>query len=364
MIHVVLGTKAQLVKMGPLMAELESRGLPWNFVFTGQHHETVRDLRENFSVRDPDIVLHEGSDIKSVPAMAAWIAKVLARSLMPGRSPFRGDRRGIVLVHGDTFSCLLGALLAKAHGLRVGHVESGLRSFNLFHPFPEEIVRLLTFRLTDVYFCPGAWAAKNLRAYRGIKIDTVHNTLLDSLRLAAANADRVDVAIPRRPYGVVSVHRFENIFERRALERIVAHVERIARRMPLLFILHPPTLKKLKEFGLLARLKSNPRVRLRPRTDYFRFVKLVSRAEFLVTDGGSNQEECFYMGKPCLLLREATERREGLGRNVVLSKHDPAAIDRFLGEYRALAFDPEDFGVSPTTTIVDAIARRLPEACR
>lgn len=361
MIHVVIGTKAQLVKMGPLMAELEARGLPWNFVFTGQHHETIRDLRENFSVRDPDVALHEGSDIKSIPAMAAWIAKVLARSLLPGRSPFRGDRRGIVLVHGDTFSCLLGALLGRAHGLRVGHVESGLRSFNLFHPFPEEIVRLLTFRLADVYFCPGAWAVKNLRAHRGTKIDTVHNTLLDSLTMAVANAERVDVPIPRRPYCVVSVHRFENIFERRALERIVGNVERIAARMPALFILHPPTKKKLSEFGLLARLRANPRIRLRPRMDYFRFVKLVGRSEFLVTDGGSNQEECFYMGKPCLLLREATERQEGLGRNVVLSRHDPAAIDSFVGGYRSLAFDPEDFGVSPTKIIVDSIVRRFPE---
>ncbi len=359
MIHVVIGTKAQLVKMGPVMAELESRGAAWNFVFTGQHHETIRDLRENFGVRDPDVVLHEGRDIKSVPAMAVWMARILARALLRRPDPFRGDRRGIVLVHGDTFSCLLGALLARVRGLRVGHVESGLRSFDLFNPFPEELTRVLTFRLTDVYFCPGAWAVENLRGHRGRKIDTVHNTLLDSLRLAAARMESVDVPVPRGRYCVVSLHRFENIFDRAAMERVVGLVERIAERMPALFILHPPTRAKLKRFGMMERLKGNPRIRLRPRYDYFRFIKLVWNSEFLATDGGSNQEECFYMGKPCLLLRKATERQEGIGRNVVLSRYEESAVDGFLENYRDLAFGFADFGESPTRTIVDEVVGRF-----
>ncbi len=359
MIHVVIGTKAQLVKMGPVMAELESRGLQWNFVFTGQHHETVRDLRENFNVRDPDIVLHEGRDIKSVPAMAVWMAGILTKALLRRPDPFRGDHNGIVLVHGDTFSCLLGAVLARTRGLRVGHVESGLRSFNLFHPFPEELTRVLTFRLTNVYFCPGAWAMENLRNHRGLKVDTVHNTLLDSLRLAVERMDSAEVPVPSRKYCVVSLHRFENIFDRHSLERVVSQVERIAESIPVLFILHPPTKSRLRRFDMMQRLKSNPRIQLRPRYDYFGFIKLVWNSEFLVTDGGSNQEECFYMGKPCLLLRKATERQEGLDRNVVLSRYETAVIDRFLNEYRNLAFDFSDFNVSPAKMIVDSLSENV-----
>ena len=94
------------------------------------------------------------------------------------------DREGIVLVHGDTASTLIGAILGKTAGLKVGHIESGLRSRRLLHPFPEEIIRLMTFLLSDLYFCADDWAVGNLRRLRGIKINTGGNTLLDAVRIA------------------------------------------------------------------------------------------------------------------------------------------------------------------------------------
>ena len=128
-----------------------------------------------------------------------------------------------------------------------------------------------------------------------------------------------------------------------------------AERTPALFILHPITREKLAAFGLYRRLEQNPRVVLRPRYDYFTFIALMHRSRFLVSDGGSNQEEAFYMGKPCLLLRKATERTEGLDRNVVLSKYDLATIRAFVDNPGRWQFDPGDFGVSPCDVIVDRI---------
>ncbi|NTU73752.1 UDP-N-acetyl glucosamine 2-epimerase [Candidatus Roizmanbacteria bacterium] len=355
MIHIIIGTKAQLVKMGPLMSLLQIRNIPYNFILTGQHRETMRDLRENFEVKDPDAVLYEGNDIKSVSAMFFWIVRILCKVLFGRIEIFQNDQKGIVLVHGDTFSCLVGALLAKVKGHRVGHVESGLRSFNIFHPFPEELTRIFTFYLADIYFCPGEWAMGNLKHHKGEKVNTRYNTLLDSLRLASEDCanTRADILVDK--YCVVSIHRFENIFKKCNLERIVEIVEEIATKAKTIFILHPPTEKKLKQLGLFHRLLTNPGIELRPRCDYFSFIKIVRNSQFLVTDGGSNQEEAFYMGKPCLLLRKASERKEGLGANVVISKYDSNVISDFLENYTKCNFNPINVALSPSEIILSHI---------
>ena len=155
MIHIVLGTKAQLVKMAPVMVRLREREIPYRFVHTGQHQATMNEMLEEFALKLPDVVLHAGRDIVSIPQMAVWMAKILGLCLTRRGEIFGPEPSGIVLVHGDTFSTLLGALMGRVARLRVGHVESGLRSFDLFHPFPEEITRLLTFRLSDSLYCPG-----------------------------------------------------------------------------------------------------------------------------------------------------------------------------------------------------------------
>lgn len=357
MIHIIIGTKAQLIKMAPIMKILVDRGIPYRHISTGQHRETMDDILANFGLPGPDLRLYEGKDITSIPAMALWSARILWRTLRKRREIFGGDTKSIVLVHGDTFSTLLGALMGRLAGLKVGHVESGLRSFNLFHPFPEEITRLLTFRLSHILFCPGAWAVRNVRDQAAIKVDTGGNTLADALQHALGNAEISKVDIPERSFAIVTLHRFENIFSVSALSRIVAIVERIAKHEHLLFILHKPTEKKLKEFGLYERLAALPNVELRPRYDYFRFIQLLSAADFIVSDGGSNQEECHYLGKPVLLLRKATERQEGLGKNCVLSGYDPDIVDRFTSNWQALCGPTNYPSQSPSKIIADYCQR-------
>ncbi len=206
MIHLVLGTKAQLVKMTPVMARLKERGIPYNFIFTGQHRATIEEMLDEFDLKKPDVVLYEGDDIVSIPKMIWWMGRILWKSLVKRRSIFGADRKGLVLVHGDTFSTLLGALMGRLGGLRVGHIESGLRSFNLFHPFPEELTRLATFRMSHTLFCPGDWAMNNVRTLRRERVDTRENTLADSLRLVLRCPHRRD-HIPSEPFGLVSLHR-------------------------------------------------------------------------------------------------------------------------------------------------------------
>jgi len=354
MIHVIIGTKAQLIKMAPILKTLKMEGINYNYISTGQHKATIDDILANFAIKKPDYVLYDGKDITSVIQMLIWGIKNILKTVLHKKAIFKNDKNGIVLVHGDTFSTLLGAIMGKIGGLKVAHVESGLRSFNLFHPFPEEITRLLTFRLSDYMFCPGEWAQNNVAKYKAIKINTQLNTLYDSLRFALPAIENIaGIDIPKKPYGVVTVHRFENFYNYEAINRIVSIVERISLKHFLVFILHKPTEIKLKKFKLYEVLDNNPNIELRERYDYFKFIKLILEADFVISDGGSNQEECYFLGKPILLLRKATERHEGLSENCVLSQYDPIVIDEFTNNIGAYQHELKQLAFSPSKIIVD-----------
>lgn len=352
MIHIVLGTKAQLIKMAPIMVRLSEQDVPYNLISTGQHRATMKEMLEEFGLKQPDVVLYDGPDIVSLPKMLLWMLRILWRCIFSRRRIFGERPTGMVLVHGDTFSTLLGALMGRLAGLRVGHVESGLRSFNLLHPFPEELTRVLTFRLSHTLYCPGQWAMDNVAKLRKEKIDTGTNTMADAVALAL-KMDRRRDHVPAEPFGLVSLHRYENIFRKDVFERIINLLESVARERRLLFILHPPTAKQLDRTGFRERLESNPQIELRPRYTYFDFVSLIEAADFIITDGGSIQEESSYLGVPCLLMRKATERQEGLGENVVLSNYDPDVIETFVRNSERYRRPPAFQSACPTQIIVN-----------
>ncbi len=353
MIHITIGTKAQLIKMAPVLKMLTMEGIDYNYIFTGQHKATIDDILANFDIKKPDYILYEGKDITSIVQMLIWGTKIIFKTIKDQQHIFKQDTNGIVLVHGDTFSTLLGAMMGKIAGLKVAHVESGLRSFNLFHPFPEEIIRLLTFRLSDYMFCAGEWAENNVVKYKAIKINTQANTLYDALQFALPTIEKISLNLPDKPYGIVTLHRFENLYNRKAISRIVSIVESIAQTNFLLFILHKPTEVKLKKFELYEKLDKNPNIEFRQRYDYFKFIKLISNADFVVSDGGSNQEECYYLGKPVLLLRNATERKEGLSENCVLSHYNPLTIKTFINNVEQYQRNFQKLSISPSKIIIN-----------
>ncbi|MBF0360800.1 MAG: UDP-N-acetylglucosamine 2-epimerase [Oligoflexia bacterium] len=375
MIHIVIGTKAQLIKMAPIMRKLQDKGIIYNYISTGQHKFTMDEIRDNFTLKNPDHILYNGRDITSIIQMFFWAINILLKVLFFKKKIFNNNnsnnnKSGIVLVHGDTFSTLLGALMGKLAGLKVAHVESGLRSFNLFQPFPEELTRIATFWLADYMFCPGEIPLNNLKKFsKGkVKVNTHANTLLDSLNFALpaiSNQDGVDIPNASNTsieYGIVTLHRFENFQNKKATEKVVEAVCAIAEKFPLLFILHKPTQINLEKYNLLEKLKTHPKIELRPRYDYFKFIKLLIHAKFVVSDGGSNQEECFYLGKPVLLLRNVTERCEGLGKNVILSKFDSQIIENFLLQVDSYAHSRVEITnklLSPSEIIINECQRYI-----
>lgn len=358
MIHFIIGTRAQLIKIAPLMIECKKRGINYNFIFLSQHKNTIYEIIDMFGIKRPDIVLGDiGKDITNAKTMVKWSLKVLFKAIINRKKIFKGDENGIAIVHGDAPPVLLGAIIAKIAGLKVAHVEAGLRSFNFLHPFPEELTRVLTWklRLVDFYFCPNQWALSNVERYRGQKYDTKSNTLFDSFQIALKFMSKIEVNVPQEKYAIVTLHRFETILKRKKCKEIIEILIPIANKIKLLFILHPPTAAALRKYDFYKILECNPNIELRPRYSYFQFIKLLINSEFVISDGGSNQEECFYFGHPCLLLRYKTERVEGLNKNAILSKLNQHVINEFLSNYNKYRHSPIQKKYSPSKMIINEL---------
>ena len=357
MIHFVIGTRAQLFKMAPIMLECDKRGLEWRWVYTAQHKDTIESTLEVFGLPAPAYtVIKWNTEAKTTASMGKWFFRMLL-SLARSRKILAGytGKKNIVLTHGDTFTTWFAALYAKLTRTKVMHVESGLRSFNWREPFPEEINRLITFRLSDYYACPGQWAVDNLAKYKGVKINTLMNTQIDTIRFGLAHADEADFKLPKQKYVVVSIHRYENIFKPKRFEQIVSELEKIAKSYKVLIVQHPATFIQIDKLGYRSRLEKNKNIELLPRLEYLPFVKAVKHSEFVITDGGGNQEELYHMGKPTLLFRNETERQEGIGSTAVVSKLDPAIIDDFVKNYKNYERPPVSDKKSPSKQIVDVL---------
>ena len=262
-----------------------------------------------------------------------------------------------LVVHGDTVSTLMGAIVGKILKMQVCHVEAGLRSHNWFNPFPEEIDRMLTSRLAQVHFAPGEEPVQNLMKVKGSVVNTKLNTILDSLFYS----QKIPIAtkqlqeIMQKDYFVFVMHRQENLMNKEFVKQVVERIIRIAEKKKCILVLHKITENALQEMGLLEVLKNNPNFILLPRVDYFDFMKLLNNASYVMTDGGSNQEELCYMGKPCLILRNNTERKEGIGMNAVMFNGDVEQILSFADTYEKYETEGVKAEQSPSKIIADYI---------
>lgn len=353
---VLVGTKAQFIKTAPILVEFDKRDVAYRLVYTGQHSETFDLLEAAFGTRPADDVLVPDVEAATHGRFAKWtLAFWRAAGMRIRRRQWRGAPWG--LVHGDTASTLFSAIALRMAGVPVAHVEAGLRSPRLLEPFPEEIVRRLVSRLTALHFAPDATAASNLAGVAGRIVDTGGNTLRDALAMALARMHGSRSHGGEGGYAVASIHRSENLSRRADLDLLMEEVMRAAESSPVKFVLHPATREKIRSTGWLARLRDQPGLELLDRMDYPDFVRLLVGSCFLMTDGGSNQEEAAMIGLPTLLLRRATERPDGLDDNVVLSglKRDciRGFVEGFAGKRWPLRLLQSG---SPSSRIVDELA--------
>ena len=364
MIHIAIGTKAQFIKMAPIMRRLQESGIAYNLIDLGQHSLITRDLRQEFGLKDPDVVLSGGQNVARLLQGIKWLSGLFLKGLDKSwvkDKVFRG-LSGVCLIHGDTVSTLLALYLAKRAGLLVAHVEAGLRSYNIWEPFPEEIVRLVAMRFSDILFAPSAWAKDNLHkmGYGAKTILITSNTSLESTFYSLNKPKPAGLDLPAQ-YALVTVHRMENIFSRDRLAMVVGLIEKISQKLPIVFVQHQPTIIQLAKFGLKDRLDEVGNIRFFQILSHCHFIHLLNDAQFAVTDGGSIQEESFYLGKPCLLLRTHTERTEGLGQNVVICGFSQVVAEDFINRYDS--FNRQKAGLAqvlPSAAIInDLLGRKL-----
>jgi UDP-N-acetylglucosamine 2-epimerase (non-hydrolysing) len=358
-IAVIYGTTGELIKLAPVLVRLRDRGERFLNVTTGQQVQQIPALLDQLELPQPDVWLGAGAggrDLHSNADIPGWLARVgrtfARRRREIGRRLQSSENRPLVLVHGDTMTTLLGTLMGRALRVPVAHIEAGVRTWDIFHPFPEELTRRLVSRIADVHYAPGAEAAANLR--RGAIVDTGMNTIRDSIELCPIGVQLPIDAEP--PYGVVSLHRYELLKEERLLRDTLQALSEHARRVPLLFVDHPVTAAAIRRWGL-ERLFGSGLERV-PRLDFYGFVELLRRSEFIVTDSGGSQLEAYVLDKPCLVHRKAVEQSAGVGENVVVSGLSIAALRSFLErpeEHRRLAPPPD---VTPSDVIIADLVER------
>lgn len=315
-VFVVFGTRPEAIKLCPVILHMQGRQEEFSVVTcaTAQHREMLDRVLAAFGVavdHDLNIMRPNQTLSESTSRMIAALDPVVRR-----------EKPDLILVQGDTTTTFCGALAGFYHKAPVGHVEAGLRTGDLWAPFPEEANRVLTTRLASLHFAPTEASAANLRS-EGVderRVFVTGNPGIDAVlwmrdRLAAGQASGFDWrGDPRRKLIVVTAHRRESFGQ--GFVRICEAISRLARRddVEIVYPVHPnPNVREQVE----TRLRGLPNVHLIGPLDYVPFVDLLRRAYLLLTDSGGVQEEAPSLGKPVLVLREKTERPEAVRAGTV-----------------------------------------------
>ena len=347
----IVGARPQFVKAAVVSRALAEAGVDEILVHTGQHYDAALSqvFFDEMGIPPPAVNLDVGSGTHAAQTgtmMTRLEAYLQAQSGLDG-----------VVVYGDTNSTLAGALVAAKLHLPLAHVEAGLRSFN--RRMPEEINRIVADRLSDLLFCPTQTALDNLER-EGI-VDGVHLTgdvMLDATRVfadRAATHQPLDTLTPHPPqsYYLATVHRAENTDDPARLAGIFAGLGRLD--APVLVPLHPRTRDRLGDLGVPAT------VDLREPVSYLSMLTLVQNARRVLTDSGGLQKEAFWLGVPCITLRDETEWVETLdnGWNRLAGGHPDTIVE---AAEKAPGGPQRPFGAPPEGTASACIARALLQA--
>lgn len=373
-IAVFMGTRPEAIKLAPVVARIrESADLACSVVATGQHREMFRQVTDQFGIRvdaDLDVMVPNqtlaGLTSRLMTAIDGWL---------------ESNRPDMALVQGDTTTVLCASLACFYRRIPIGHVEAGLRTGNMLSPFPEEMNRKLAAPLVALHFAPTE-ASRDALLREGVAPDSITvtgNTVIDALfmELEAQRRDRgLQEAIDRdlttllgpgwttTPFVLITGHRRENFGA--GFDEICAAIAGLADRFPSHRFVYPVHLNPNVQQQVNRMLGDRANVLLVPPQGYRHFVALMSRCQLVLTDSGGVQEEAPSLGKPVLVMRDTTERPEGVaaGTALLTGPRADAIIthaSRLLTDpnaYRAMAGARNPYGDGRAShIIVDAIAR-------
>ena len=366
-IAVVLGTRPEIIKMAPIIDEIIKRGIDLTILHTGQHYD--KEMSDNFfrdlEIPAPDYNIRVGSrsHAKQTALMMDGIEEVLM-----------DEKPDIVLVQGDTNAVLAGSLVASKLHIAVGHVEAGLRSFDM--TMPEEVNRRVCDVTSTMYFVPTEQSAINLLAegYSRKNLFITGNTVVDACfrhleiakkrgfdekSLADLGIDNMDNIL------TLTMHRAENVDDKSRVGNIIDALKELS-DMNIIFPIHPRTKKTLQDFGLFDELNNLNHVHIIKPVVYLDFLQLTSKSTLILTDSGGLQEEAITLNVPALTLRYNTERPEtvaaggnilvGSDKDVILENANKILNDKEFADKMKNAPNPYGQGDSAKLT-VDAIQK-------
>ena len=330
-VAIVFGTRPEAVKLAPIALAFEKKKVDYKIFVTAQHRSLLDQTLDVFGLQahvDLDLMRHNQK-----------LTDFGGRALKSLGQLFRREKPSMVIVQGDTSTVFFGALAAFYEQIPVAHVEAGLRSFDMRHPFPEEGNRALTARLANLHFAPTEKAKQNL-LNEGISAKSIHmtgNPAVDSLKyMARSLKQRKPVKVlaqllsKKRKRVAITAHRRENFGP--PLEAIFRAFRRIAEERPdvdLIYPVHPnPNIRKVAE----KIMSDRKNIHLLPPLNYLDFTTLLSRSHLCLTDSGGVQEEAPSFGLPILVLRETTERPEGVkaGCSELVGSNEDLIVARSL----------------------------------
>ena len=314
-IAVIIGTRPEIIKMAPVIDEIEKRDINYILIHTGQHydHEMSDQFFIDLELKKPDfnIGVGSGSHGKQTATMMNGIEEVLV-----------AEKPDIVLVQGDTNAVLAGALVASKLHIPVGHVEAGLRSYD--ESMPEEINREVADVCSKLYFVPTEESAINL-LFEGISPknifitgNTIVDTCIRNLKIAQKSEEKSKFDFDGDIL-TLTMHRAENVDNKERLQNIIDALLELD-DITVVFPVHPRTVKTLKEFDMFEKLSNADHIELIKPVGYLDFLLLLSKSKFIMTDSGGLQEEAITLNVPCMTLRYNTERPETVkaGGNILV----------------------------------------------
>ncbi len=307
----VIGARPQFIKAAALSLEFKNRGIDEIIVHTGQHFDS--NMSEIFFLELLIPLPKYNLNIHSVSH-----GVMVGRMLEELEAIMITEKPSWVIVFGDTNSTLAGALAAKKLGIKIAHIEAGLRSFNEL--MPEETNRIVTDRISDLLLCPSNAAVKNLEkeGFNNMPLKRLFLTgdiMYDSVKMFSKNQKYLSVDTIKVPYIMVTVHRAENTNDPKRLASIFNALTKLAEQYVIKIVLHPRTKLRLKEFLIPV----SDKIFIVDPLGYFENLSLLNEAVILLTDSGGMQKEAYFLKKKCVTLRDETEWTEliELGCNIL-----------------------------------------------
>lgn len=299
-VHVIGGARPNFIKIAPLLKLLDEHDLfETRFINTGQHYDSklCDNILSDLDLRSPDINLNVGSF-----SNISQISKIMIRY----ENYLKKNIADLAIVFGDVNSTLAAALTAKKLGIKIAHVEAGLRCYD--DSLPEEVNRRLTDSISDYFFIPSSNEKINLNKENITdNIFLVGNIMIDSLKIILKKSIHLDKKTKKK-FALVTLHRPENVDDIEKFSNIIDTLDNLSKKINLIFPIHPRTKKSLIKFNLNKRIRSIKNLKINDSFGYKEFLNHMKNSEFVISDSGGVQEETSFFGVPCFTLRKNTER--------------------------------------------------------